>query len=58
MSLMELAQDKYNFTWILPGHGRMANFASIEEKRAMIMKAAEEFAIEDEDDKVLGIGYQ
>ena len=57
-SLEELASEEYDFKWILPGHGRMAKFESLGEKTKMVMKAAEEFALENEDDEILGIGYQ
>ena len=57
-SLEELANEEYDFKWILPGHGRMAKFESLGEKTKMVMKAAEEFALESEDDEILGIGYQ
>ncbi len=57
-SLEELADSRYDFNWILPGHGRMAKFVSLEEKRTMVLKASEEFAQESEDDDILGIGYQ
>ena len=56
-SLRELADDKYEFTWILPGHGRISKFESLQEKKRSVLKCAEDFDKNDEDDDILGVGY-
>ncbi len=40
--------DNVPFTWILPGHGRMIRFASLEEKEETILAAADYFHDEEE----------
>jgi glyoxylase-like metal-dependent hydrolase (beta-lactamase superfamily II) len=52
-----LAQDDYPFTWILPGHGRMAKFSSVAEKNAAVLAAADNFDREDETQGMYSIGY-
>jgi len=44
-------------TGILPGHGRMVRFLSIEERRASIMEAAKVFEEDDETEGMFGVGY-
>jgi len=56
-SIRMLAEDSLPFTWILPGHGRMARFRNIKEKNAAILKAAIAFDEEDDSVGMFGIGY-
>jgi hypothetical protein len=42
---------------ILPAHGRMAKFGSVEEKKAAVMTAADSFDKEDETEGLLAVGY-
>ena len=46
-----------DFTWLLPGHGRMIRFPSQQERRAAILVAADEYDKEDAADGAFGIGY-
>lgn len=56
-SIKDLADEKMNFKWILPAHGRIARFDNLEEKGRLLLKAAADFESDSEDDDVLGIGY-
>lgn len=56
-SLLDLATDEFPYTWILPGHGRMANFVSLDEKNTMVSKAAVDFKDGTDDDAILAVGY-
>ena len=56
-SIQLLASDEFDFTWVLPGHGRMVRFPDRQAKNAALEKAAEEFAAEDEMDGMLSVGY-
>lgn len=49
--------DVGDFSWLLPGHGRMTRFASQAERRAAILQAADEYDKEDAADGAFGIGY-
>jgi hypothetical protein len=42
---------------ILPAHGRMAKFGSVDEKNAAVMTAADSFDKEDETEGLLAVGY-
>jgi glyoxylase-like metal-dependent hydrolase (beta-lactamase superfamily II) len=57
MSLNLLASDEFKYTWILPGHGRMARFSSDEARMQAVAACAEEFETEDASMGMLGIGY-
>ena len=57
-SIAMLAEDTYDFRWILPGHGRMVRFESIEEKNESVREALEWFRREDQTKGMLGIGYR
>eukprot|EP00595_Chromulina_sp_UTEXLB2642_P003369 CAMPEP_0196766002 /NCGR_PEP_ID=MMETSP1095-20130614/16837_1 /TAXON_ID=96789 ORGANISM="Chromulina nebulosa, Strain UTEXLB2642" /NCGR_SAMPLE_ID=MMETSP1095 /ASSEMBLY_ACC=CAM_ASM_000446 /LENGTH=153 /DNA_ID=CAMNT_0042125735 /DNA_START=510 /DNA_END=971 /DNA_ORIENTATION=+ len=52
-----LATDDLPFTWILPSHGRMAKFSSVEEKNELVLKAYKDFMAEDELIGRFSIGY-
>jgi len=56
-SIRMLADDEYQFNWILPAHGRMVRFATQSEKKKAILQAVKDFDNEDELEGVLGIGY-
>lgn len=45
------------FPGILPSHGRMAKFNSVEEKNAAVLTAADGFDNEDETEGMLAVGY-
>lgn len=45
------------FEGILPSHGRMAKFNSVEEKNAAVLTAADGFDNEDETEGMLAVGY-
>jgi glyoxylase-like metal-dependent hydrolase (beta-lactamase superfamily II)/ferredoxin len=57
MSLRTLAEDEPLFTWILPGHGRMARFSSNEARMQAVAACAEAFEKEDATVGMFGIGY-
>ena len=42
-SIAMLATNEYDFTWILPGHGRRRRFQSLTEKNEAILLTAKEF---------------
>lgn len=42
---------------ILPSHGRMAKFDTVEEKNAAVLTAADGFDNEDETEGMLAVGY-
>lgn len=46
---------KFPFTWLLPAHGRMIRFTSLEEKQQAILEATELFHEEDETTGSLGL---
>eukprot|EP01031_Cornospumella_fuschlensis_P029084 gene29084-35101_t len=48
-SILLLAEDKLKFDWILPGHGRMIRFSSQQQKRELVLRAAEAFEFADRD---------
>lgn len=45
------------FKGILPSHGRMAKFDTVEEKNAAVLTAADGFDNEDETEGMLAVGY-
>lgn len=57
LSLRALADRDIDFTWILPGHGRMARFESNEARVQAVEAAAREFEREDASAGMFGIGY-
>ena len=57
MSLRMLAQAEPAFTWILPGHGRMARFASNEARMRAVASCADAYEQEDASIGMFGIGY-
>lgn len=52
-----LSDEEFGFLWLFPSHGRMTGFASLDEKRNIFIKAADDFAKEDETIGMYGIGY-
>eukprot|EP00597_Dinobryon_sp_UTEXLB2267_P004159 CAMPEP_0170061968 /NCGR_PEP_ID=MMETSP0019_2-20121128/3360_1 /TAXON_ID=98059 /ORGANISM="Dinobryon sp., Strain UTEXLB2267" /LENGTH=328 /DNA_ID=CAMNT_0010267977 /DNA_START=43 /DNA_END=1029 /DNA_ORIENTATION=- len=54
---IELLQE-WDFLWLLPGHGRMIRFESLEEKNENILRAVEYFKRDDESFGMLNIGYR
>lgn len=56
-SILQLASDQYDFTWILPGHGRMIRFNDVDSKNDAIRKAAKDFEAEDELKGSLSFGF-
>jgi glyoxylase-like metal-dependent hydrolase (beta-lactamase superfamily II) len=57
-SIEMLATSDLPFTWLLPGHGRMITFESVNAKNREILKAAQEFAEEDGLRGMLNVGFQ
>ena len=57
-SIALLAQDHLDFRWILPAHGRMVRFQSMQEKNDSVREALEWFRREDQTKGMLGIGYR
>ena len=57
ISLRMLAQAEPAFTWILPGHGRMARFASNEARMRAVASCADAYEQEDASIGMFGIGY-
>lgn len=58
MTLEILANDEFDFRWILPGHGRMVRYGSVADKNKAILKCVEEFKAEDTTYGWFNIGYQ
>lgn len=56
-SMRLLAGDELPFLWIVPGHGRMVRFNSLQEKNEAVMDAAANFEAADGSFGVFGIGY-
>lgn len=52
-----LADDDYEFTWILPSHGRMMQFKDLTEKNLILLQTAEKFKSEDQTIGMFGLGY-
>ena len=46
-SIRMLASETLPFTWILPAHGRMIRFESVEDKKRSLLAAADYFHDED-----------
>lgn len=57
-SMRLLAEEDFAFTWILPGHGRIARFESREDCCGAVLRAADAFDAEDDQDGVFGLGYR
>jgi glyoxylase-like metal-dependent hydrolase (beta-lactamase superfamily II)/ferredoxin len=57
-SIELLATDEFPFLWILPAHGRMVRFKSIEEKNEQVMACARSFETEDESVGMFSMGYR
>lgn len=57
-SIELLGTDEFPFLWILPAHGRMVRFQSIEEKNQQVMDCAKAFQDEDESLGMFSLGYQ
>ena len=47
----------FYYKGILPSHGRMAKFDTVEEKNAAVLTAADGFDNEDETEGMLAVGY-
>jgi len=56
-SIRMLADEDVQFCWLLPGHGRMLRFRSMEEKGLAVAKAAEAFMADDDAQGTLSLGY-
>lgn len=56
-SLRLIGTDDYLFQWILPGHGRMVRFKSVQEKNEQMLQCADAFAKDDEFDGMFSVGY-
>lgn len=56
-SIRMLGTDEYDFQWILPAHGRLVRFGSLQDKNKAVVTAADTFRDEDCENGALGIGY-
>jgi len=56
-SIRMLGSEAYTFQWILPAHGRLVRFGSVDDKNKAVVAAADSFREEDGSEGILGIGY-
>ncbi len=56
-SIELLATNEYDFTWILPGHGRRKHFSSLSEKNRALEAAARRFREQSQYENFFGQGY-
>ena len=55
--LIHLLLHTFHLKGILPSHGRMAKFDTVEEKNVAVLTAADGFDNEDETEGMLAVGY-